>query len=191
MEGTSLLTDGAINHDHSYYGNGCTNPFDTTKPNEGYGGSTKSCSTRILSTADNEYQKNGTYYNFQAATDGTGAAIATDNTDSSDTFCPLGWQLPYGGKGGDYYDKSRSFKYLITAYNYSGLMSKVASYPLSYVKPGDYRLALGRLFEMTHINHQWTSINAGSNSAYRIYETTWVYSDAKTIAMTVRCVTRK
>ena len=188
MEGTSLLTDGAINHDHSYYGNGCTNPFDTTKPSEGYGGSTKSCSTRIISTFDNENQKNGTHYNYMAVTSGSGGTVASGSGAAiPDTFCPLGWQLPYGGEGGDYYDKSRSFKYLMTAYNYSGQMSKVTSYPLSYVKPGDYRLALGRLFEMTRINHQWTSINAGSNNAYRIYETTSVYSDAKTIAMTIRC----
>ncbi len=140
MEGTDINfpdPDGLTN-DHTYYGNGCPNGWRDNDPPL-YGGSTISCSTNIVNTYDNkESQKIGAYYNFQAGTVGAGASITTENTNTLDTFCPLGWQMPYGGTGGDYYDQPKSFRYLTSIY---GLITnsdgyKLALYPFDYIKSG-------------------------------------------------------
>ena len=134
--------------DHTYYGNGCPNGWGTS----GEGGSSTPCSTRVLKDKDNEQQKNGTYYNFQAVTVGTGGAIETQNNNSPDTFCPLGWQLPYSVTGGDYHDKSKSWIYLVSSYNYSYNQSsdpdgaKLKKYPFSLVSSGHFYWRTGRLY---------------------------------------------
>ena len=175
VAGTDVATgniDDSGNKDHTYYGNGCPNAWDSSDP-PSYGGSDKACSTRIARTRDNEEQKNGTYYHFQAATSGTGGAIETDNTNSSDTFCPLGWQLPYSGTGGDYYDKSRSWKYLFDTYGYQesgGSGSRIQEYPISYFFSGSYFWRNGRLFYLGNVASQSWSSTSGSHiiNAYRM-----------------------
>ena len=172
MEGTpadlTVYADDAINHNHTYYGNGC------------YGSQAEGvktpCSTRLTDTADGETLENGTYYHFQAATAGTGAAIETDNTNTPDSFCPLGWQLPYGGSGGDYYDQSKSGKYLLVQYgawdNTEGL--KMLKYPLSFVYAGGYNWEIGTLnsfgaggYYITSTIHTWRSMYRISTSSFR------------------------
>ena len=163
----TVYADSNVSHDHTYIGNGCS----------GGDGSITPCETRIVQTADNENQKNGTYYNFQAATDGSGGAITTDNTNSSDTFCPLGWQLPYGGTGGAYYDKSRSWNKLFTDYSIAfddgtaAGATKIKSYPFSYVYSGYYFWGTGRLYYQGNSGHYWSSTVVSSTSAY--YLSTW------------------
>ena len=158
MEGNpadlTVYRDSDITHDHTYIGNGCS----------GGDGSITPCETRIVKTADDEDQKNGTYYNFQAGTSGAGAAVTTDNTNSPDTFCPLGWQLPYGGTGGDYYNQSKSWKYLLDSYEISyddGTkldVNAIRSYPLSFIFAGDYRWGTGRLYYLKYTGYYWSSI---------------------------------
>ena len=193
MEGTDINTgyaDGDVNHDHTFYGNGCSNPFDTTKPDEGYGGATKACDSRTITTTDNETQSEGTNYSFQAITAGSGGSgVTTTNLVIPDSFCPLGWQVPYGGTGGDYYDQSKSVRYLFTVYStYNGNFDNVSRYPMSLVKSGDYRFQLARYFEKSRIMHEWTNTNSGINTGFRIYNTTAQYSDGKSLGLTVRCV---
>ena len=133
MEGTDLSGYNYPNflQDYTYYGNGCPNDWG----DGGDGGSQQSCTTRITQTADHEDMKNGTYYNRNGATAGSTLTTA-GNTDAPDTFCPLGWQMPYGGTAGDYYNKSKSARYLFeTAYSYgdgSGKGTNAMSYPFSY-----------------------------------------------------------
>ena len=177
-------------HDHTYYGNGCA----------GGTGSTTPCDTRIVQTADDDSQKNGTYYHFQAATSGSGGAITTDNTNSSDTFCPLGWQLPYSGTGGDYYNKSRSWNKLFTEYNIAfgnGTATdatKIKSYPFSYVYSGDYNWYTGRLYNQSNDGNYWSSTAISSADAYNL--NTWssvvrpAYTLNKAFGNALRCVTR-
>ena len=185
VAGTNInYPDSNISHDHTYYGNGCP----------GGDGSITPCETRIVKTADNENQKNGTYYTFQAATDSTGGAITTDNTNSSDTFCPLGWQLPYSGTGGDYYDKSRSWKYLFSKYSLiddQASATKLKSYLFSYVYSGYYRWGTGRLYYQNNGGYYWSSTVVSSTHAY--YLNTWssavrpAVTDNKAYGFTVRC----
>ena len=170
--------DGTVTNDHTYYGRGCKNGWGTS----GEGGSQTPCADsdaggRYVKTADNETQKNGTYFNYQAATSGTGGAMKTDNTNSSDTFCPLGWQLPYSGTGGDYYNKSRSWRYLFTRYDVSfndgtaADATKIKSYPFSYVYSGRYYWSTGRLYLQSNNGHYWSSTVASSTNAYNL--NTW------------------
>ena len=191
--------DSDVSHDHTYMGNGCKNGWGTS----GEGGSQTPCPDsdaggRYVKTADNETQKNGTYYNFQAGTTGAGAAITTDNTNVPDTFCPLGWQLPYSGTGGDYYNKSRSWNYLFTTYSVAfdagtaADATKIKSYPFSYVYSGYYDWHTGRLYSQSNGGVYWSSTVVSSTNAYGL--PTWssgvrpanAYSKAHGVA--VRCV---
>ena len=187
--------DGDMNHDHSYYGNGCDNLWDDTKPDEGYGGSATACTSRIVKTIDGENLSIGTYYNFQAATSGVGSTLSTDNANSDDTFCPLGWQLPYGGTGGDYYDKSKSARFLFQQYNYEELIpnQSVNIYPFSYSSPGVYYLVTGRLYFMSKNGYHWTKTAQGSNGAYQNQTSDYTFrfnQASKSSGYPIRCVTR-
>ena len=159
VEGTDVKTgntDSNTGHDHTYYGNGCPNDWGT----DGDGGSNKSCSTRIIGTRDGENQKTGTLYDLQAATSGTNGSAPTGDL-TPDTFCPLGWQLPYGGTGGDYYDKSRSWEYLFNEYSLGSGVSganAVRSYPMSYILPGVYNWITGLLYFQDRNGYYWSGI---------------------------------
>ena len=152
-------TDDDPTHDHTYYGNGCPNQWMVTDD--------RPCTTRIVKDKNNEDQKNGTYYNFAASSSGTGGTITADNTNSPDTFCPLGWQLPYSGTGGDYYNKSRSWAFLLTKYE-NGLAG-FPYYPFSYVFSGFYYWAsgYGKAYDMTYGGTYWSLTNSNSTNAYR------------------------
>ena len=164
--------DTVLAHDRTFYGKGCKNSWGTG----GDGGSITPCNDsdaggRFVKTADNETQKNGTYYDFQAVTVGNGSTITTDNTNSPDTFCPLGWQLPYSGTGGDYYDKSRSWRYLFNKYGFVDSIAgsnNAKSYPLSYVYSGDFNWGTGRLYYQSNGGIFWPSTSYSSATAYNL-----------------------
>ena len=192
MEGTLIITDNDSSHDHTYYGNGCSKAY-------GEGGSDKSCSTRITPTYDSENQKTGTYYNFQAATSGVGSTLSAENANSDDTFCPLGWQLPYSGTGGAYYDKSKSWRYLLLQYSLvdhdAQSVIKIRSYPLSYNLPGYYYLGEGKLFNMGNDAIYLSKTNRSADS-YRSLYFGWgtnldsQRAEGKTEATAIRCNSR-
>ena len=192
-------TSGYQLRDHTYYGRGCKNGWGT----DGDGGSKTPCPDsdaggRYVKTADNETQKNGTYYHFQAASTGAGGAIAADNINSSDTFCPLGWQLPYSGTGEDYYNKSRSWNYLFATYSVAfdagttADATKIKSYPFSYVYSGNYYWGTGRLYRQSGVGLYWSSTVVSSPDAY--YLDTWssvvrpTHTVNRASGLAVRCV---
>ena len=194
MEGTDThILDGNLSHDHTFYGNGCENEWKNTPPD--YNGSGKSCSTRIVQTKDSENQKNGTYYNFQAATSGVGSTLSTDNANSDDTFCPLGWQLPYSGTGGDYYNKTRSWKFIFGKYtiqsNSSGA-TKLMSYPISYVSSGNFNWSSGGLFSQGVLGLYWSSTSISSTNTYRMVHSASSINDSdsgfRALGQAVRCI---
>ncbi len=189
VEGTDIKTgnvDMNQAHDHSYYGNGCEVPIAQA--------SGVACSSRIATTFDDENQKNGTSYNYQAATSGAGDAVTSDNAIISDTFCPLGWQLPYGGTGGDYYDQSKSLNYLFGLYNYvSGQSSsrEIGKYPLSLPRTGIYSWSNGTVYELNRNTLAWTITNYANDRAYIInyFGTGFNITETsiKPIGRTLRC----
>ena len=152
----------------TYYGNGCTPGAGSTKP----------CQTRLVTTQDDEIQKNGTYYNFQAATAGSGASLTADNAQASDTFCPLGWQLPYGGTDGDYYNQSKSWIGFLNSYeltNNTSSSQTLRSYPISYVMSGGLDMWSGKLYNQGQSGMYHSPSNADSNHDYRyIFGTAWI-----------------
>ena len=184
MEGTDISNnvDYSSFHDHTYYGNGCTNTWDTTKPDDGYGGSKYACSTRIVKTADNESLVNGAYYSFMAASSGSGTSeITALNSNTPDSFCPLGWQLPYSGTGGDYYDKSKSWRYLYTLYSISyntgnpASSATIRSYPFSYIFSGEMIGYTSRLFKQDREGSYWSPTVYDLNSSFRMH--VWANGD--------------
>ena len=165
MEGTDVNTgyssyDTAL--DRTYYGNGCSNLWGTG----GEEGSKKSCTTNITKTSDDEDQKIGTYYDGQASLMSTN--VKTDNIVVPDSFCPLGWQLPYSGTGGDYYNKSKSWAFLFSAYHFQSdrnSSSANKSYPISNLAAGIYHGGQAMLYFMTGAIYQWSNTvrEAGRN----------------------------
>ena len=194
VEGTDIHTekvDNNVEHNHTYYGNGCEAGWDSKKPY--YGGSTTSCSSRIARTYESEEQSIGTYYNYTASTtiiDSTGS----DNYNFSDTFCPLGWQLPYSGTGGDYYDQSRSWNYLFATYNIASGQpgsTSIRSYPISVIRSGLYFWQQAALYLQTMSGFYWSITNTGWNNAYRLdtYQEGFNITESgnKTYGQPVRC----
>ena len=190
MAGTDVTSDdGLINHDHTYIGNGCPGGDDAPD-------SFVSCSTNIAPTADSENLVIGSYYNYMAATTGSGGTTLSDNnTITPDTFCPLGWQLPYGGTGGDYYDKSKSYKYLLDEYGYMDSTEEggygAMSYPLSN-NPGGRRNSTGGLRFLGSHGYYFTSTVKTSIDVYRFataFGTVISTSDIiKNMQYPIRCV---
>ena len=190
MEGTDIhLVDTNVNHDHSFFGNGCVTTWDTTDPY--YGGSLVACSSRIVNTVDDEPQSTGSFYSFQAASSGSGAETTTDSTNSPDTFCPLGWQLPYDGTGGDYYDKSKSWRFLFNKYGYSmqGGSTPMRSYPFSNILSGWCQFTVGAFQEMTKMGYWHSETVQGSNGVYDFrLDNIWrQHSHSKTAMTNIRC----
>ena len=167
MEGTNInyIQDGNTAHDYTYYGNGCPDLWSGS-------GSSVACSSNTETTIDGETQEIGVYYDFQAASAGTGSSIGTANANTPDTFCPLGWQMPYGGTGGDYYDKSKSWRYLFASYslaiNPGDSFSSVAmrSYPFSMILAGDFTWYKGVLYVMTTNAYFWSSTVSSETRSY-------------------------
>ena len=161
MEGTNITQygDPVATHNHTYYGNGCPNSWNTSEPYAG--GSIVACSTNIIETADGERLAQGTYYNLNASTVDSGYN-ALDNMIISDSFCPLGWQLPYSGTGGDYYDQSKSWRYLFeTTYSLTSSVDgsqAVRSYPISYILAGriEGEGGTGALYQQGRIGSYWS-----------------------------------
>ncbi len=169
MAGTSLSTlanyqDTDYTHEHTYFGNG---------------GSGSSVGTSYQTTTyDGETQKIGTYYNFQAATVGTGASLSTDGEQAPDSFCPAGWQLAIGGNQ----NTNKAFKALLSSYsianNNTGSIAG-RSYPLSYLLSGYYSWSSGRLGYLGSYGYWWSNtIEGGGNAYFLIIYEDEIFADA-------------
>ena len=168
MAGTDIhQTDSTHANDRTYYGNGAK----SSEYPPGENGSLVAGSTNLTLSFDGETQRNGVYYRYMAATSGSGVEVSALNANAPDTFCPLGWQMPYGGTGGDYYNKSRSWIYLFNTYGYTGDLDsaeKVKSYPVSYVMGGYYNWgSTGRVFSLDAYGPYWTMTVNSANNAWR------------------------
>ena len=196
VEGTNIhQVDTNPSHDHTFYGNGCQNGWDTSKPYAG--GSIVACSSYTNQTYDGEVLSTKSVYSLQAATSGSGAAITTDNTNAPDTFCPLGWQLPYSGTGGDYYNKTKSWVNFFSIYSLTNnrtSANKARSYPISIALGGRYYWGqdAGALFVKDDAGHFWSITLKSNIDAYKA--NVWLVGDltpnlgyAKNNGLSIRC----
>ncbi len=145
--------DNDMAHEHTYFGNG---------------GSTTVGTSYQTTTYDGETQKIGTYYNFQAATIGTGASLSTDGDQAPDSFCPNGWQLPIGNTQ----DVNKAFQKLLNSYNITSNAagSIVArSYPPSYIFSGHYHWGEGRIYNIGYDARWQTNTVWGEDNTYTLY----------------------
>ncbi len=162
MAGTTLSTlanylDTDKTHEHTYFGNG-------NGPNANL---TTVGTTYETTTYDGETQKIGTYYNFQAATIGTGASLTEQYDEAPDSFCPIGWQLPIGNTQ----NVDKAFQKLLNSYNISSNSAGSnagRSYPLSYLLSGNYYWDYGRLGDLGSRGRWWSSTIEGEGSAYNL-----------------------
>ncbi len=173
VEGTDIHTGiSGVDYvylDRTYYGNGC-DKMEADKWEY-------SCSTRIAQTSDGESQKNGTSYTFLAISAGSSDVQAPADTNALDTFCPLGWQLPYGGTGGDYYDKSKSWIYLLNSYggfqNTEEDLKKIKSYPMSYILSGQYYFNGAFIFGLNSETQFWTMTQKTTQAGIYYLAVSW------------------
>ena len=193
MAGTDVYSYKSTDYslDQTYYGNGC----GSGEYPEGEDSSKVSCSSRFSDTLDGETQIIGAYYTFNSAASGSGGySVTTLNSNTPDTFCPLGWQLPYSGTGGDYYDQSKSWQYLFNQY---GLIDDVPgrnaamSYPLSLLRGGLFSWYDGKLYNLDG-EGDFQSITTKSETRYYwVLITTTVFhkhtDDGKANGRSIRC----
>ena len=196
MAGTDVeqYKDDWTSRDHTYYGNGCNNPVDWENPPT-YSGSAVSCQSRTVQTFDNETQLIGTYYHSQASNASSGRYIDTNNANAPDSFCPLGWQLPYDGTGGDYYNKSKSLDYLFNKYSITNTQQgseKSRSYPIQFVHAGYYMTFIGLLFDQGNDTYYWSQTVFDAAQMYRLHigpdYIVWGTISEKSQSYPVRCV---
>ncbi len=117
----------------------------------------------------------GNYYQWNAATAGTGGTITDANATGS--ICPKNWKLPNANS-----DAKGTFKYLLTQYGVASSLSGTSS-----VNSNDYNITLSPLFfvrgGLVHPNRQqlynagqigyfWSSrVGSSTSSAYYLYFT--------------------
>ncbi len=125
----------------------------------------------------------GNYYNWPAATAGTGTSAVTSG-DAPSSICPKGWKLPKGGDGGQ-------FQSLYTAYgsNYDNFKTAFDVVPF-----GGY--SEGGVFRQDEYSLWWsrTAYEYDSDDAYRLYVDSYAASGdptssyGKYTGQSVRCV---
>ena len=134
----------------------------------------------MLDSGSNSY---GAYYNWYAATAGTGK-YETTSGNTSGSICPKGWKLPKGGSSGD-------FQYLYNAYNSYANMTTNASGP-QFVRAGS---RWTNSIEYQNVEgYYWASTATSDSNANALYLSsaiTRVYADDKNnkmIGESVRCI---
>ena len=186
MAGTTLSTltnylDDNVTHEHTYFGNGNGPGFEKSTVGDDY----------QTSTYDGETQKIGTYYNFQAATIGSGASLTNNGDQAPDSFCPIGWQLAIGGNQ----NTNKAFKALLSSYsianNNTGSIAG-RSYPLSYIYSGYYYWGSGKLSNLGGFGGWWSTTIKAEGSAYGLrIDEGGIYADVyynMNVGFPLRCV---
>ncbi len=132
----------------------------------------------------------GNYYQWNAATVGTGGAITSGQADFS--ICPKNWKLPTSGSS-----ESGSFGGLISASAISSDATKLTSAPYFFVRSGSVNQDTKFLFSNAgNGGNYWSSTpRSVSTSAYDLYFTgtndiTPDNYDNRRYGVSVRCIAR-
>ena len=146
--------------------NGCDDWTDVTNLTPATTEWTGSIDNTVSGNTYNAHYLVGNYYQWNAATAGTGGSITS--TNATDSICPKGWQLPTSNNS-----NNGSFQYLMNAHSISSNTTgstKITQSPL-YFNPSGYVYS-GSLWNAGNVGGYWSS-TAGSNSssAYSLYFT--------------------
>ena len=120
----------------------------------------------------------GMYYNWYAATAGTGTATTGSGVNVSDSICPKGWQLPSYDGNKSYVNLTRDTygKYKIGTYVYEGdyNYNSYPAYdgldilPLSFLRSGYYGWSNGARNNRGSYGYCWGSRAASGTNAYNL-----------------------
>ena len=187
---TPQATTTIIFSDESYTGTYSYDPGSNYIPN-GTGTPTAITCTSTTNGGENCHYHQGNYYQYNAATAGTGGTIA--DADATSSICPKGWRLPTSNS----YTENYSFGKLTNAYgitnNSDGSSdSALRSSPLFFAR-GGYVGAGGSLkFQGSH-GFYWSSrANSDTDYAYYLYFNSSVvypsYYGYRRYGLSVRCV---
>ena len=132
----------------------------------------------------------GNYYNWTAATAGSGT-YSTTSSNASDSICPARWRLPTIS------DDVHSYQNLLTlAYglvNDEASVTKFQKTPLSFIMSGRYEWFTGKKTQQGTYGIWWTSTSSTNYNAYRLHANilpnlTLGGTDIKASGFTIRCV---
>ena len=169
-------------------------PLSTTRCYIDRGGNTiaSKCSSYVLTSGYNEHYLIGNYYQWIAATAGTGSKSSSG--DATASICPAGgatgnqegWKLPANTSS------SGSFGYL--ANQYSSNITTLASLPISFIRAGYIDLSedYDGLEGFNSSGRYWTRASAGNDSAYNFGLSPWSTdsnnANSQTYANSIRCL---
>ena len=152
--------------------------WDLPAVNTGFGTSCSDTEKNILAGGSDSY---GAYYNWYAATAGTGTC-AMESGDAGSSICPRGWGLPTGGSSGEFQ----------ALYDEYGSSSDMLGSPVNFVLSG-YRFDRS-IVNQRNYGYYWSSTARSSNSAYDLdlssSDVRPAISYAKYNGLAVRCVAR-
>ena len=122
----------------------------------------------------------GNYYNWYAATAGTGTCAMTSG-EATASICPKGWRLPTGGSNGE-------FQALYSQYSSSTLMQGDPGFVLSGYRYGS------STYDQGGYGRYWSSTAVNAGNAYNLYLGSSGVNSAgyngKFDGFTVRCVAK-
>ncbi len=126
----------------------------------------------------------GNYYQFNAATAGTGASATSSGANATGSICPKGWRLPTSTSSGE-------FQALMTAYGMSGsTVNALSEAPLYFVRGG--YVDTGDVGYVGYRGRYWSSTSYSSSNAYRLYFASGSLDPSlynlRYVGLSVRCV---
>ena len=147
-------------------------------------------STPTASGDEYAWESAGVYYNWYAATGGSGT-VSLDSGEAPSSLCPKGWRLPT-------MEGSKSLYNLYAGgYNLSDMLTETAGTafradPLNFTLAGGYNWMSHKLDHAAENAFYWMSTAYNSTNAYRLSaKTTYIKPQGnyhKGYGMTVRCV---
>jgi uncharacterized repeat protein (TIGR02543 family)/uncharacterized protein (TIGR02145 family) len=156
-----------------------------------YQGGTGKSSTPTASGVAYDWEKTGAYYNWNAATAGSGSFTMVDGDEAADSICPKGWRIPFGNQA----DKSW-YNLLQTTYNAPATPSMVVNSPINFLYAGYYDFVLANMSNNNGtLGYYWVSTARAQDYVYGLGISQGVLIDingynSKGSGLTMRCVAR-
>ena len=135
-----------------------------------------------------DWEKAGNYYNWYAATAGTGTSSMTDS-DATASICPKGWRLPPNSGAKSYYNLITT-TYGLASSTDGSLALRAA--PLNFNLSGYYKYNISAMYNQGSYGVYWSSTaESSATGAYYLYfGTSYIaqHSSTKGNGNSVRCV---